>query len=259
MPLHPKQVSHLATALIEHSSDAIALVDESGTVLYANPAAAAMLGMPVGDVTDTNVFRWVHDADLTAFRAHFDLLLQQRGLPIRHGFRIRHRDGSWRTIESVGINQLHDTSIQGIIINFRDVTERRLAEAALANSENRFRRLIEQASDLIYNCDLQGHFTFLNATALRLMKYSDDELLGRHFLTFIRSDHRDRVVRFYNRQRRKQIPSTYLEFPVIAKDHTEIWIGQHLQLQYENGQPVGVQAIARDITARLALEHQLRQ
>src|SRR5262249_8013651 len=113
--------------------------------------------------------------------------------------------------------------------------------------------------DLIYHCDLEGHFTFVNRTALELMKYSEPELLGRHFLTLIRSDHRERVARFYDRQRKKLIPSPYLEFPVIAKDGCEIWIGQNLQLQYEDNGPVGVQAIARDITARLTLEEQLRQ
>ena len=60
-PRRPKKASQLATALIEHSSDAIALLDESGTVLYANPATGRMLGLPISDVIGANVFRWVHD------------------------------------------------------------------------------------------------------------------------------------------------------------------------------------------------------
>ena len=65
-PRRPKKASQLATALIEHSSDAIALLDEAGAVLYANPATARMLGLPIADVIGANVFRWVHDDDVLA-------------------------------------------------------------------------------------------------------------------------------------------------------------------------------------------------
>ena len=64
MPRKPKKASQLATALIEHSSDAIALVDEGGTVLYANPATGWMLGKPIAEVIGSNVFGWVHRDDL---------------------------------------------------------------------------------------------------------------------------------------------------------------------------------------------------
>ena len=258
MPRRPKKASQLATALIEHSSDAIALVDEGGTVLYANPATGWMLGRPISDVIGSNVFGWVHHDDLVGFKTNF-ARLDRPGIPVRSAFRLRHNDGSWRRIESVGVNRLDDPGIRGIIINYRDVTERQQTQEALQRSEVRFRRLIEQASDMIYNCDLKGCFTFINETAVRLMKYSEQELLGRHFITLIRQDFQERAAAFYERQRKEAIPSTYFEFPAVAKDGTIVWVGQNVQIQYDAGVPVGVQAIARDITARLALEDQLRQ
>ena len=102
----------------------------------------------------------------------------------------------------------------------------------------------EQATDIIYNCDLEGRFTFVNPTATRLMKYSEAELIGRHFLSLIREDFRERAAEFYERQRREYIRSTYFEFPAIAKDGTEIWVGQNVQIVEEHGRTVGVQAIA---------------
>ena len=258
-PRRPRKASQLATALIEHSSDAIALVDEAGTVLYANPATARMLGLPITDIINANVFRWVHDDDVLAFRANFGTRLEKPGVPVKNAFRVRHTDGTWRHIESVGVNRLDDSGIRGIIINYRDVTESRRAEEALREGEVRYRRLTEQATDIIYNCDLEGRFTFVNATGTRLMKFTEQELLGRHFLSLIRKDYRDRAAEFYARQRSECIRSTYFEFPAIAKDGSELWIGQSVQIVEEQGKPVGVQAIARDITARLALEDQLRQ
>ena len=258
-PRPPKRASQLATALIEHSSDAIALVDDAGTVLYANPAMARMLGVPPGDVIDANVFRLVHEDDVLAFKDSFSRGLRKPGVPMKHAFRLRDRDDQWRHIESVGVNRLDDAGVSGIIINFRDVTESRRAEEALRDGEARYRQLTEQASDIIYNCDLQGRFTFVNPTATRLTKYAEPELIGRHFLSLIREDHRDRVAKFYARQRTEYIRSTYCEFPVVVKDGTDLWVGQNVQIVEERGAPIGIQAIARDITARLALENQLRQ
>ena len=258
-PRRPRKASQLATALIEHSSDAIALVDEAGTVLYANPATARMIGRPISEVVSSNVFRWVHEDDMAAFRTNFAKRLEHPGVPIANTFRLRHQDGTWRHIESVGVNRLQDPSIRGIIINYRDTTETMRAEEALREGEARYRRLTEQAADVIYNCDLQGRFTYVNPTAVRLMKYTEQELLGRHFLSLIRDDYQQRAAEFYERQRREHIKSTYFEFPAIAKDDSEVWFGQSVQIIEEHGHPVGVQAIARDITARLGLEEQLRQ
>ena len=258
-PRRPRKASQLATALIEHSSDAIALVDEAGTVLYANPAAAQMLGLPIAEIINSNVFRWVHDDDMLMFSAQFRKRLDQPGVPVKNAFRLRYKDGTWRHIESVGVNRLDDPGIRGIIINYRDITDGKRAEEALRDGELRYRRLTEQATDIIYNCDLEGRFTFVNPTGTRLMKFTEEELLGRHFLTLIRPDYRDRAAEFYTRQCAQNIRSTYFEFPAIAKDGSELWLGQSVQIVEEHGKPVGVQAIARDITARLALEDQLRQ
>ena len=154
-----------------------------------------------------------------AFRANFDKRLEKPGVPIKNAFRLRYKDGTWRHIESVGVNRLDDPGIAGIIINYRDVTESKRAEEALREGEVRYRQLTEQATDIIYNCDLEGRFTFVNPTGTRLTKFTEQELLGRHFLSLIRKDYRDRAAEFYARQRSEYIRSTYFEFPA----HCERW------------------------------------
>jgi two-component system cell cycle sensor histidine kinase/response regulator CckA len=235
------------------------VVDEAGTVLYANPAAARMLEVPIAEIVNASVFRWVHDDDMLMLRSNFAKSLERPGLLVKSAYRLKHSDGTWRHIESVAINRLDDASIRGIIVNYRDVTESKRAVEALRDGETRYRQLTEQATDIIYNCDLEGRFTFVNPTAMRLMKYTAEELLGRHYLTLIRDDYKKHAAELYDRQRREYLRSTYFEFPAVAKDGTEIWLGQSVQIVEEDGRPVGVQAIARDITQRLALEDQLRQ
>jgi two-component system, cell cycle sensor histidine kinase and response regulator CckA len=139
-PRRPRKASQLATALIEHSSDAIALVDEFGTVLYANPATAVMAGLAIGDIVGMNVFRWVHEDDLSTFKTNFSQGLARPGVPVQNEFRLRHSDGTWRHIESVGVNRLDDPGIRGIIINYRDVTDGKRAGEAVRLLEDQLRQ-----------------------------------------------------------------------------------------------------------------------
>ena len=124
--------------------------------------------------------------------------------------------------------------------------------------EERFRRLVEGAQDLIYTCDGTGQFTYVNPTAVRTMRYEEGELVGRHFLTLIRPDYRDYVGEAYARQLLERTPNTYLEFPAVTKTGDTIWVGQHVQLVCDGEKVVGVHAIARDITRQKKAEDLLR-
>ena len=81
-----------------------------------------------------------------------------------------------------------------------DLTDRRLAEQALRASEARLLHIVEHAQDLIYSCDANGRFTYVNPTAARVLQYDVQELIGRHFLTLIRDDHRNAASELYRRQ-----------------------------------------------------------
>jgi len=140
----------------------------------------------------------------------------------------------------------------------RDITARRKREAILVESEQRYKQLVNEATDIIYRTDVTGHFTFVNPNATKVMQRSTEELVGLHYLELIRDDYREEAADFYRRQVREKIPATYFEFPAVAGDGTEVWIGQNVQLLMRDGQPRELQAVARDITARKKIEEQLR-
>jgi two-component system cell cycle sensor histidine kinase/response regulator CckA len=121
------------------------------------------------------------------------------------------------------------------------------------------RHLFEQAQDIIYRCDAHGCFTAFNPTAVRLMEYRADELIGRPYLSLIRPDWRRRVHVFYERQFRKREAGTYFEFAAATRSGRTVWLGQHVTLVVEDGKISGFQAIARDITARRVAEEKLQQ
>jgi diguanylate cyclase (GGDEF)-like protein/PAS domain S-box-containing protein len=132
----------------------------------------------------------------------------------------------------------------------RDILKRRRAEEALRESEERYKYLIEHAKEIIYRTDLDGNVIFVNPTAVDSLKFSEEELLGRHYLDLVKPEFRETAEKFYRRQLVRKIPNAYLEIPITTKDGAEIWIGQNTQLVMESGEVVGFQAIARDITER---------
>ena len=115
--------------------------------------------------------------------------------------------------------------------------QREAAQIALRASEERYRSLIDGAIDIIYRVDANGHFTFVNPVAARVMNREPSALLGCHFLDLVAPEAKAEVARFYAEQLASRVHDTYLEFPAIGGDGRTVWIGQNVQmLVEENGQ-----------------------
>ncbi|MBM4134624.1 MAG: PAS domain S-box protein [Nitrospira sp.] len=142
--------------------------------------------------------------------------------------------------------------------SFSDVTERKRAEAALRESQEQYRILVDQAQDIIYRADPNGRFTFVNPAAVRLMGYSERELLSFRFTDLVCPGYREKTERFYGRQFVRKTPTTYFEFPALTKEGKTVWVGQNVQLHEKDGTVTGFQAVVRDITERKQAEEALR-
>src|SRR5712692_144237 len=115
-------------ALIEQSSDAITLVTAEGTILYASPAIARVTSYTAEELVGTNGFAFVHPDELERKPQRFNDLLDHPGKVITVEYRLRLKDGSWRWMEGTATNLLHDPVIGALVVNFRDITERKQAE-----------------------------------------------------------------------------------------------------------------------------------
>ncbi|MBE0690626.1 MAG: PAS domain S-box protein, partial [Anaerolineae bacterium] len=124
--------------LIENSSDGIALVGADGTNLYESPAVTQILGYSAEELVGQNGFDWVHPDDLEL--AH-KLVEESLDGTKRVEMRLRHRDGTYRWTEVASSNLLAEPSVQAIVINFRDITERKQADATLRGYSNRLQIL----------------------------------------------------------------------------------------------------------------------
>jgi PAS domain S-box-containing protein len=113
--------------LVQNNSDVIAVFDATGVILYQSPSIEWVLGHELGDGIGESLFesQMVHPDDLTRVRDFFDEVRANLNANVTAEFRLRHADGSWRSIEVIGKNLLHDPAVRGIIANYRDVTERK--------------------------------------------------------------------------------------------------------------------------------------
>ena len=130
-----------------------------------------------------------------------------------------------------------------------EIAERKRAEIMLQESENRFRQIVENASDVIYRTDTNGNFVYVNPTAVVLMGYQNErDVLGRNYLDLILPVFKNDVKKFYLRQFVAKEKNTYYEFPVFNAHGDVVWFGQNVQLIEDDGKINGFQAVARDIT-----------
>ncbi len=147
----------------------------------------------------------------------------------------------------------------------------RLNEAKLENNVNEvnilrekeksqaeiFKHFIENAEDLIFNIDPTLCFSYVNPTTIKYTGYSKQELEGMQYFQLIRNDYQQKVRQFYQNKLAGQIENTYFEFPIITKEGREIYLGQKVKIEYENGKFKNIKAIARDITEKYEAEKKL--
>ena len=246
-------------AIIQNSSDIIFILDKLGTITYASPSIERFLGYEPEEVIGKRTLDLIVSEDKPKAIADFGRALLTKEVPIPNVFRIRHKDGTEHVLEGIGNNLLDNPIVAGFVMNVRDITERKQAEEALQESENRYRALVENASDMVYRTDENGYFTFVNPAALRITEYKEEEIIGIHYTTWIRPDMRDNAIKFFGRQFVKGIQNTYSEYPILTKEGHEVWFGQNTQLIVEDGHVIGFQAVARDITKRKEVEALLRE
>jgi PAS domain S-box-containing protein len=111
-----------------------------------------------------------------------------------------------------------------------------------------FKSLIENASDLIYSFAGNGKFTYTNPFAESILGYTKSEFLNLHFTDIIQKDYKKIVTKFYKEQTLEKKHSSYLEFPVVTKNGSLIWIGQQVQLHFNKKGDYEFTALARNIT-----------
>lgn len=119
------------SSLIQNASDIITILDADGTIRYASPSVERLLGYRPSHLIGRNAFDMIHPDDLPLTSATLVRILDEPGSVPSAEFRFRHRDESWRWLDAAGTNLLADPAVGGIVVNYRDITERKQNESVL--------------------------------------------------------------------------------------------------------------------------------
>ncbi len=181
-------------------------------------------------------------------------------IPYKVEYRLKTKSGAYKWFLGSGQASRDKngkpTRMVGSII---DIDQNKRSEDLLKLSEERFRMLIESASDIFYQTDSRGRVTYANEAALNITGYNPQELIGKHFTELVVNDYKKLVFEFYNQQAKKKEVLSYHEFPILNKAGVTTWVGQNVKFTIENGNITGTIAVARDITVIRVAQEKLNQ
>ncbi len=248
----------LFETLIRHFSDAVSIVSVDGTFLYESPSIEGVLGYTPDEMVGRNMAELVHPDDLQVVAETFvEAASSGYGATASATIRFLHKNGSWIVVEGTGVNLLDDPAVKGIVVNYRDVTHRVLADWALKESEERYRALIENASEAILVAQ-DGEIKFHNSRLTEVTGYSSQEIESATFADFIHPEDRQMVVeRHLMRLAGEDVPNSY-RFRVINKDGAVRWIELYAVRADWEGRPAVLNHL-RDITERLQAEESIKE
>ncbi|WP_221393014.1 PAS domain S-box protein [Dyadobacter sp. NIV53] len=173
-------------ALVEHSTDGVIILDALGKPTFVSPSVKNVLGYEQSEVEAMDLYTIMHPDDTPGVRLMLKKILDNPGKTIKgHTGRMLHRDGSWRWIEATVTNLLNDPAVNGIVDNFRDVTEKRISEQLMIDSEEKYRLLFETSMDGILLTRQNGQVLAANQAACNIFEMTQDEIItvGRSGLT----------------------------------------------------------------------------
>ena len=244
-------------SLARNATDLITVLEEDGTICYESPTIERILGYLPEERIGKSAFDYLHPEDKDRAKATFAEALDNPGQVQRPvEFRLRRKDGTWRHMETTRTNLLNDPAVKGVVANSRDITERRRAEEALRESEERYRAVVEQSPEAIWLFDPTSKQVLeTNTTFQGMFGYSDEELKEMTNYDFVTHSREDidagvrRIVQegrgFFGERKYRRRDGTVLDVEVSGS-----------VIPYQ-GEEV-VCGVARDLTERKELEEQLR-
>ena len=245
--------------VFEDANDIIYIHDLQGNYLWMNRAAERILGykpeealqMNMSEITAPDQYERAKEMLKRKLAGEVDKTEYEVECIAKNGYRV--------TLE-VNTSIIYENGIpfavQGIA---RDVTDRKVTQQRLVESEERFRKVFEDSTDIVYNLDLDGNFTWVSPSIQRLLGYTVEEALGMKSADLAVPEQRDLVVEMVRTKVLGNSQRTEYEAVCCAKDGHEVTLEISSSILLSDGKPIGIQGIARDITERKHAEQTIRE
>lgn len=238
--------------LVENGNDAFVILTPEGKPLYMSSSVERVLGYTEEEAFKLDLFSLTHPDDMEEVQKAFVKALENPGTPVPgYTSRLLHKDGTWHWFEDTITNLIDDPDIGGIIDNFRDVTEKVKGELALKESEERYRSLIEQASDAIFINDAERNLLDVNESACSMLGYTKEQLCGMSVKDLYTKE--ELSIRPIMQKELLAGKKTSIERNMLCKNGTEIPVDITAKM-LSDGRVI---AIVRDISERRRTEAEI--
>jgi len=252
--------------LFEFGPDGYLVTTATAVIREANRMAATLLGVTTANLFSKPLSVFVHIDRRPAFRTLINSMAAgEMTTQTLETSMVRRGGGQFPAVLRVTAARSPRTANVELRWTLRDVSteraaqrdllaqieERKRAEESLRGTELRYRHLVEHATDIVYELDGKGRFSFCNEHATqRILGYTERELLGRRLLDLVPVGHQKSVRAFAKRQLQHPGQENYFEFPMLTKDRRRVWLGQHVS-PVLHGKELRIQAICRDISTQV--------
>ncbi|HMV98302.1 MAG TPA: PAS domain S-box protein, partial [Anaerolineales bacterium] len=247
-------------AMIEHAPDGIVLITVDGKFKYASPSVERIFGYVQEDLQALNSVSMTHPDDLPKVLRELQKLLEDQSYIPTVQYRFLHKNGEWRWIESTFSNLLATPNVEAIIINFRDIHERRLADEELKKSQSLLKESQRigrigymewsvNSPNLICSDEIYDIFNIPSGSPVT------KDLIS----TMLRPDESEKLRELDHQATIHRADINY-EYSVLTRDGNERCIHQTGKITYdETGNPIRKMLIVQDITERKQAEKQLQR
>jgi len=172
-----KESEHRFRNLVQNSSDIITILDSDGVIKYESPSFYRIFGYSEKEIIGKNAFESIHPDDIERVQEQFEKLVQNPDEVVSVEFRYRASTGNYKTLEAIGNNLLNNESISGIVVNSRDIEDRKKAEAEIIEKSQILNGILSSLPVLIYKINKEGKFTEVVGAA-KALGLDDSKLIG---------------------------------------------------------------------------------
>jgi PAS domain S-box-containing protein len=191
-------------SLVQNATDLLAVIDAEGNFIYASPSSKKILGIEASFFIGKNAFTFIHEDDQQIAFAALQVVISGNFEEITQ-YRFKNGTGEWRWIESTGINLLNDSAVGGIVINARDVTDKKNSDDKLLLSEKRFKSLAQNSSDLLAIINIEGEYKYVSPSIQKILGYDPEFMVGKSIFMFVHEDDQEKIQRFLVENAHKEI------------------------------------------------------
>ncbi|MDA3950545.1 MAG: PAS domain S-box protein [Spirochaeta sp.] len=247
-------------ALIENISDVLAILDPDGTTRFKSANVRHVFGWDPEELIGRSGLELIHPDDRDAVFEQFAVLVAATGGRAETECRYQHRDGSYRWVSMSAINRTDDPVINGVLVRYYDVSERKRLELESERRRLYLEEIVASAPDAIITLDPEHRVVEWNPGAAELFGYSAAEAEGRNLDDLVAGadpGERRRAAEYSARvMRHETVPHT--ESTRFRKDGTPVAVILADAPILMEGQPIGIVATYKDITEQKEAERRVR-